>query len=112
LPFVGSLTFHGFFSGPWNHGGKAGLSEPIVSLPSLSTFRLALAQPGIAAAEVVEWPVAVAATSSAAARARLATSAVRMVNLLCRILEAGRAYHTPGHHFTFNSERVDQAGYG
>src|SRR3954447_25551786 len=51
-PERGSLTFHGDFSLPPNHGGKAGLSVPTVSWPALTRLRALLAQ-GLPLLEVV-----------------------------------------------------------
>src|SRR3954469_18299004 len=51
LPVFGSLIFHFdplYGVPPPNHGGYAGLSVPIVRLPSSTTFRSAFAQPAIA----------------------------------------------------------------
>ena len=99
MPLYGSETFHGFvFSAPPNQGGKAGLSAPIVRVPSLTRLRLSTAQPGIAAfaAAVEDAPVAVAATASAAAAAmtRQGMTSFRIVRLLEEVGETrARGYH-------------------
>ena len=87
MPLYGSETFHGFvFSAPPNHGGKAGLSAPIVSVPSATSVRLSTPQPGIAvgAVEAERAPVAEAtiASAAAAARTRHGIRSFRIVRLL------------------------------
>src|SRR2546423_7060489 len=43
-PERGSLTFHGAWAVPPNHGGNAGLSVPTVSLPAFRSGRSPFAQ--------------------------------------------------------------------
>ena len=54
MPLYGSLIFHLCPSLPPNHGGYAGLSVPIVSVPELTVGQFATGR-----------PVAVAVTASA-----------------------------------------------
>ena len=81
----GSLIFHGFApSPPANHGGKAGLSVPIVSRPSETRLRLALAQPGKAVVDASLRPPVAAATTAVASTASGIRILRILVCLLCR----------------------------
>src|SRR5262245_8170012 len=78
-PLYGFEIFHGFFSAPPKKGGNAGLSVPMVSVPSFSNVRVLLLHPGIADGDD-DPPVAVAASASASTVRARPTKPVRIAD--------------------------------
>src|SRR5690242_6363746 len=82
-PLRGSLTFHGFFGVPPNHGGKAGLSVPTVSFPAETRFRSLFAQLELEPPpEVFFFVEPQAAASAATSSAKSATRSALMLQPL------------------------------
>src|SRR5262245_48102524 len=77
LPVVGSLNFHGLLcSPPPNHGGKAGLSVPMVSVPDWTSGRLAVSQTA-----AWDWPPAAPAAPAMASDGMSATAPIAAARL-------------------------------
>src|SRR4051812_31945835 len=71
---LGSLIFHDepFGEPPPNHGGYAGLSVPIVRLPSSTRFSVSFGQPATAVRDACDGPDANAAVTPSATSAAAA----------------------------------------